>query len=256
MLDILKIIFCIPFLLYSCYSDIKTRRVTNYVWYIMLAGGVFFILNDFSKDGIAYLLRLFISVGLTFVFFFLYSLINSTLHIREIGGADIKLLIVLSILFPVYPTFQAGGHVFPQNMPLNFFVFSVLGDAVTVAIMIPIGLAVRNLMKMGLNIDKLTYIFLGYKTRISELANKHVWILQDFELVNGKVKTIYRRSGLETDDKTINKFKDLLEKGLINDEIWVTPKLPFMIPLTLGFFVAVFYGDLIFELTKYLVFRN
>jgi preflagellin peptidase FlaK len=45
------------------------------------------------------------------------------------------------------------------------------------------------------------------------------------------------------------------EKGLIKDDVWVTPGLPFMIPITLGFFVAAFYGDLITELTKYILFH-
>jgi preflagellin peptidase FlaK len=45
----------------------------------------------------------------------------------------------------------------------------------------------------------------------------------------------------------------LSEKGIINDEVWVTPGLPFMIPITLGFFVTVVYGDMITELTKYLI---
>ncbi len=36
MLDILNILFCTPFLLYTCYSDFKKRRVINDVWLIML----------------------------------------------------------------------------------------------------------------------------------------------------------------------------------------------------------------------------
>jgi preflagellin peptidase FlaK len=55
MLDILKLLFCMPFLLYACYSDIKKRRVTNDVWLIMLAGSIFFILYDTSKYGISYI---------------------------------------------------------------------------------------------------------------------------------------------------------------------------------------------------------
>jgi preflagellin peptidase FlaK len=58
MLDILKILFCTPFLLYACYSDLKKRRVTNDVWLIMLAGSIFFILYDTSKYGLSYLLTL------------------------------------------------------------------------------------------------------------------------------------------------------------------------------------------------------
>lgn len=255
MLDILKIIFCTPFLLYSCYSDIKTRRVSDYVWLAMLAGGAFFILYDLSKLGSPYLLRLFISAGLMFVFLYLYSHISALFRIREMGGADQKLLLVLSIIFPVYPTFQVVNLVFPLSMPMNFFAFSVLGDALVAAMMLPVGFAVYNLTKMGMHIDKPPYIFLGYKTRISELVGKRVWICQDFEEINGKIKTLYTRSGIEINEKTLAKFEKLLEKGLIKDEVWVTPKVPFMIPLTTGFFIAVFFGDFIFEIVNYAILR-
>ncbi|MCZ7393487.1 MAG: prepilin peptidase [Candidatus Methanoperedens sp.] len=253
MIDILKILFCIPFLIYSCYSDIKTRRVSDYVWYIMLAGGAFFILDAISNYGVLYLSRLLISAVLMYIFLEIYSRISNFFNIRMMGGADAKLLLVLSIIFPVYPTI---GNVFPLIVPLNLFAFSVLGDAVTVAMIIPIGFAIYNLTKVGLSIDKPAYIFVGYKTKISKLANKRVWIIQDFEEVNGRIKSNYKRGGIEIDEKAIAKLNNLLKKGLIKDEVWVTPKLPFMIPLTLGFFIAISYGDLIFELIRYLIFKN
>ena len=53
-------------------------------------------------------------------------------------------------------------------------------------------------------------------------------------------------------DKVMNELKKMSDKGLIKD-IWVTPGLPFMIPITLGFYVSIFYGDLITELTKYII---
>src|SRR3972149_2096929 len=156
MLHIWKLLFFTPFLLYSCYSDIKTHRVTNNLWLIM------------------------------FIFIFL------------------------------------------------------------------IGLAAYNIMKMGIRIDNPWYIFIGYKTKISQLVNKHVRLLQDLNIVDRDVELHYRRG--ELDDRIIHELKNLSEKGLIKDEVWVTPKLPFMIPMTMGFYVAVFYGDLASELTKYLIF--
>lgn len=252
MLDILKIIFCTPFLLYSCYSDIKTRRVSDNVWYVMLAGGVFFILYDISNYGIAYIVRLLVSVILMYLFLEIYSRLSAFFNIRMMGGADAKLLLVLSVIFPAYP---AINTVFPHIVPMNLFAFSVLGDAVAAAMVIPVGFAVYNLAKTGFRIDKPAYIFTGYKTKISELANKRIWLIQDFEEVNGTIKSGYKRGGMEIDETVLSKLNGLLEKGLIKDEVWVTPKVPFMIPLTLGFFIAVFYGDLIFELTKYLILK-
>ncbi|MCZ7400533.1 MAG: prepilin peptidase [Candidatus Methanoperedens sp.] len=256
LIDILKILFCAPFLLYSCYSDIKTRRVSDKVWYIMLGGGAFFILYEFADYGLFYLFRLFISAVLMYLFLEIYSRLSTFFNIRMMGGADAKLLLVLSIFFPIYPSFNIESHIFPLNLPFNFFAFSVLNDAVTVAIIIPIGFAAYNLIKLGFRVDKAAYIFMGYKTKISELSDKHVWIIQDFEDDNGKIKSFYKRGGIEIDEKSISKLKNLLKKGLIKDEVWITPKLPFMIPLTLGFFLAIFYGDLIFEIIKNLLLHK
>ncbi len=243
--DILKILFCVPFLIYSCYSDIKTRRVSNNVWLVMLTGAIFFILYDISTYGIAYLSRLFISAG--FIFVFVYILFQLGIF----GGADAKSLIVLSIILPTHPEFTL--HKPPA--PIDLFAFGVFGNAVLLTVVVPIGLALYNIIKTGLHFENPLYIFIGYKAKISELADKHIRLIQSFEMINGEVKFHFKRGGVEIDKKLISELKALSEKGLIKNEVWVTPGLPFMIPITLGFFVAVFYGDLITELTKFLILR-
>lgn len=247
MLDILKILFCTPFLIYSCFSDVKTRRVTNKLWLIMLAGGSPLILYDIYREGVAYLPRLFISVGLIFVLVYLLF------QFGTFGGADAKSLISLSIILPVYPKLYVSGVGFPVNKPLiDLFAFGIFGNAVLLTIVVPFGLAVYNLAKMGFHIDKPAYIFIGYKAKITELAGRHIKLIENFEVVDGAVKCHFKRGGIEINEEVISELKTLSDMGLIKEEIWVTPGLPFMIPITLGFFVAVFYGDLIFELTKHL----
>ncbi|NJD54754.1 MAG: peptidase A24 [Candidatus Methanoperedens sp.] len=248
MLDILKILFCIPFLIYSCYSDIKTRRVSNKLWIIMLAGGSFFVLNDIYTIGLDYIPRLLISAGLIFVFVYIIF------QLGTFGGADAKSLIVLSIILPAYPRFNILGFNFPLNDPLiDLFAFGIFGNAVLLTIFVPAGLAAYNLAKMGLHIDKPAYIFIGYKAKIKELSGRHIRLIEDFKEIDGTVKQQFKRGGVEINDNVISQLQTLIDKGLVKDEVWVTPGLPFMISITMGFFVAVFYGDLIFGLTKYLI---
>jgi len=247
MLDILKILFCTPYLLYSCYSDIKTRRVTNRLWLVMLAGGAFFVLYDIMTKGTQYIMLLFLSACLIFV------LVYILFQLGTFGGADAKSLIVISIILPSYPVFSAFGFDFPLNKPLfDLFSFGILGNAVLLTVVVPLGLGVYNISRMGLHIDNPLYIFIGYKSRISDLADKHIKLIQSVEEENGDVKFQFRRGGVEITEDVISELKNLSEKGLIKNEVWVTPGLPFMIPITLGFFVAVFYGDMITELTKYI----
>lgn len=250
MLDILKVLFIIPFLIYSCYSDIKTRRVSNNVWLVMLAGIIFFVMIDFLSGGLNYLKILLFSV--IFIFIFVYILFQ----IGTFGGADAKSLIMMSIILPVYPEIQVLTFNFPVNPPLiNIFALGIFGNAVLLTIVVPLGLAIYNIIKLGVKIDKPLYIFIGYKSKISDLANKHIKLIQDHEESNGTIKTRFKRGGVEVNEKTINDLNNLYKKGLIEEYVWVTPSLPFMIPITVGFFVAILYGDLIFELVKFLIFR-
>lgn len=250
LIDILKIIFCTPFLLYSCYTDMKTRRVVNRVWVIMLYGGALFVIYDIITKGVEYLPRLLISAG--FIFVFVYILFR----FGTFGGADAKSLIVLSIIMPAYPSLHVLGYSFPLKEPLiDLFALGIFSNAVLLTIIVPLGLAMINLVKMGYHIDKPLFIFIGYKTRISELAGRHVRLIHDYEVINGAVQTRFKRGGVDIDEEIISKLKSLSKRGLIEDDIWVTPSLPFMIPITAGFFVAVLYGDMIFELTKYVMFN-
>ena len=247
MLHIWKLLFFTPFLLYSCYSDIKTHRVTNNLLSIMLASGVVFMLFDILTHGISYILYVFISSG------FMFVIVYILFQLGIFGGADAKSLIVLSMIFPASPTFKAFEYSFPLHKPsIDSFAFSILGNAIMLIFIFLIGLAAYNIMKMGIRIDNPWYIFIGYTTKISQLVNKHVRLLQDLNIVDRDVELHYRRG--ELDDRIIHELKNLSEKGLIKDYVWVTPKLPFMIPMTMGFYVAVFYGDLASELTKYLIF--
>jgi len=159
MLEILKILFCMPFLLYSCYSDIKTRRVSNKLWLVMLALGSVFVVYDIWSYGLPYLFWIFISTGLTFAFVYILF------QLGVFGGADAKSLIVLSIIFPVYPDFSIFNSDFPIHDPLfkDLFAFGIFENAVLLTIVVPLGLAFYNLSKMGLHIDKPLYAFIGYK---------------------------------------------------------------------------------------------
>ncbi len=242
MFDILKLLFCAPFLTYSCYSDIKTRTVSNRVWKFMLAGAIPFLVYDIWASGIPYLWHIIVSTGIIFLITYILFFTGA------FGGADAKALIILSLLFPVYPAFTLHKPL------LGLFSFSLLSNAVLLAAVVPISLALYNI-KMGSSLDNPLYIFIGYKSKISELANKHIRLIQQFEIVNDTVKFHFKPRGIEIDENIISELDDLSNRGLIGDKVWVTPGLPFMIPITIGFFVTAIYGDIVFEVARYLLMK-
>ena len=75
---------------------------------------------------------------------------------------------------------------------------------------------------------------------IKKARDKFVWPLE--KIVDGKRKFAYMPKNFEIEDE-LNEF----EKNGIN-KIWITPKIPFMIPLLAGFICAFVLGDILYYL--------
>lgn len=247
MIEILKILFCMPFLLYTCYTDLKSRRVSNKVWKYMLASGSVFILYELFSEGVTYLKPLILSSVIVFVTIYVLF------QLGAFGGADAKGLIVLSILFPLYPFFSFSGTDYPiLGVPsIGLFAFTVLANALLMTTLVPLGMFCYNLLHFSPEmLKKPLYMFIGYRTEVSSLKYKqHLGLLEKFELdESGSLKRRYARAGLNFNANQRPELEEYMKKGLIEKEIWVTPGLPFMISITGGFVTAVIFGDLVFYL--------
>ncbi|NYT19272.1 MAG: peptidase A24 [Methanosarcinales archaeon] len=247
MIELLKVLVCAPFLIYACYSDIKTRRVTNGLWPKMLGAGAIFMAYDAFRYGIPYIKWTAISFILIFTFVYILFYMNA------FGGADAKVLMVISIILPIYPAMELFGRQLPIYgvPPLNLFTFSVFGNSVILTIIVPIGLFLYNLTQPSLKdtLKKPHYMFVGYRSPVSKLDKPHIRLMESFEEVDNGVSKKFTTAGTKLDEDTISKMKKYAENGLIDERVWVTPGLPFMIPITAGFIAAVIYGDLIFQIT-------
>ncbi|KKH97990.1 peptidase A24 [Methanosarcina sp. 1.H.T.1A.1] len=245
MIEILKILFTMPFLLYACYTDLKERRVSNRLWKYMLASGSVFVIYDVYTGGIPYLKSLIFSGVIVFVSIYILF------QLGAFGGGDAKGLIVLSILFPLYPVFLFSGELYPLLglPPVGLFAFTVLENALLVTTLVPLGMFCYNALHFSPDmLKKPLYMFIGYRTEVSSLKRKeHLALLEKFELdENGVVIRKFARTGLDFDANLKPELGEYVKKGLIEKEVWVTPGLPFMLSITAGFITAVVFGDLIF----------
>ncbi|MGM0771757.1 MAG: A24 family peptidase C-terminal domain-containing protein [Halobacteriota archaeon] len=247
MIELLKVLVCAPFLIYACYSDIKSRRVTNRLWPKMLGAGAIFMLYDAYRFGIPYIKWTAISFILIFTFVYILFYLNA------FGGADAKVLMVISLILPIYPAMELFGRQLPifGIPPLNLFTFSVFGNSVILTIIVPIGLFLYNMTQPSLKetLKKPHYMFVGYRTPVSKLDKPHIRLIEAFEEVDNEIRNKFTTSGTKLDNEEISRLQEYAENGLIDERVWVTPGLPFMIPITAGFIAAVVYGDLIFKLT-------
>jgi len=163
------------------------------------------------------------------------------------GGADAKALMCIMILFPIYPiietiTLNTSFFSIVADYPVTGFIFpfafTTLMNGALIMLFFIIGLLFYNISKHQL---KFPHALLGYKLPIKEIPNKFVWPME--RILNGKRKLmVMPDKDLNITDE-LKKFRKLGIKS-----IWVTPKIPFIIPIIIGLILTIFLGNILFEI--------
>ncbi len=225
--DITRLLVGLFILTYASYSDIKTRTASNKLWIIVSFVGGFLLTIEFLLNEIENIFYLIIIPIMIIIFYFLFQLLPF------FGGADVKALMSLAILVPFEPRilfYPLWGSIMP-------FSWIILSNSVFVYITIPISLFLYNLYKKNYEFP---HCFLGYKIDLDKAKKKFVWPLEN--IVHGRRKISYLSINKDVEE-IYNKFENIGVK-----KIWVTPKIPFMIPLLIGFISSFFIGDILFYL--------
>jgi len=225
LLDSIRLIIGVSILAYASYSDMKTRRAANILWIILAAIGLILLLIQFVLFGfenMLYLIFVPIMIGLMYVLF----------QMRLIfGGADAKALMSLAVLAPFQPVIGEFPLLGISFMPFPWTIFS---NAVIMFLIIPLSLFLVNLARRHVEFP---YMFLGYRMPVKKAKEKFVWPLE--KRVDGKRKFTYMPTHFDTEDE----WESFEHQGIT--EVWVTPKVPFMIPLLAGYICSFLIGDLL-----------
>jgi len=233
ILDVIRFIVGISILSYASYTDIKTRRASNMLWVIMGVIGAVLLLIQYltvNFENPYYLLFIPIMIGLMFALFQLRLIF---------GGADAKALMALAILVPLkpeilqFPVFEGSAIA----MPGSWILFS---NAILLFLFIPLSLLIFNLLKKNIEFP---YCVLGYKMSVEKAKQTFVWPLE--KIKDGKRKFSYMPKEFDIDEELL-----VFEKQGIK-EIWVTPKIPFMIPLLAGFIATFALGDILSQILQF-----
>ncbi len=172
------------------------------------------------------------AVIVMFVFFALLYWLNVIK-----GGADAKALIALSVVFPFYPIIGSLPLIhIPTELATVVFPFSflILFNAALLSISIPVGLLLYNLAKGDI---KFPAMLVGYRTTVEDAMKKFVWPM---ERAGGDKKLRYMPKEEDDDKKALEELK---QAGA--GRIWVTPKIPFLIPITAGIVFSAIVGNII-----------
>jgi preflagellin peptidase FlaK len=229
--DIIRFFIGIIILSYASYTDIKTRKASNILWLFMGSIGAIILVVQYITIGFE---NIFYLLFIPLMIVFMFILFNLRLIF---GGADAKAIMALAIFAPIHPKIFNFPLWDESIMPFSWVIFS---NAVIVFILIPISLLVYNIVKNNIEFP---YCFLGYKMSVKKAKQSFVWPLE--QIKNGKRKFIYMPKEFNV-EKELKTFEN---KGI--KEIWITPKIPFMIPLLAGFLVSFLFGDILFQIMKY-----
>ncbi len=156
------------------------------------------------------------------------------------GGADTKAMIVIAALVPLYPALP----LFPlivvdarlQDMLAIWFPFSfvVLADAVLTSLVVELGLFLHNVRYRNV---KFPHAFIGYKVRLDKVPS-HAWFM---DLIRDGKHVVEFHPRERQDREAIG--RDLRAAGFT--EAWVTPALPMLVFIWIGYMLAFIIGNLL-----------
>lgn len=218
-LDLLRLIAGMAILLYASYTDLKKREAADTLWFIMGGMGVvllFFSDYDWGKVVMSLVLTVPLAFGLLFA---------------GMGGADAKALLAIALMAPLFPHMDGVNlplWTAPVALPFPLIVFI---NALLLFLAIPVAFLMLNAMRGDLAFPA---CLLGYRMRASDVGDRFVWPMERIQ-DGRRVRTILPQKDV---DPTV--FGDV--------EIWVTPKVPFLVPLTAGYLLSFILGDIIYKI--------
>ncbi len=166
-------------------------------------------------------------------FYVLYMLMYAAGLLR--GGADAKCMISLTVAFPVYPEFWDFPIIsVPEGVVPAVFVFSaaVLFHALLFSLSGAAYIFLRNLRHGNIG-DRALH---GYLMDIDEAERSHVWPMDDTD-----GERLFRISIPEDPSEVYSRLRAHGEK-----EIWVTPMIPFILPVFASVVFTGLAGNLLF----------
>lgn len=209
----------------------------------MAGVGIAFAGYGAAEQGMAFLIQLIISVAITATVSYIFF------RLGFFGAADAKALICIAIFFPVQPGFIIFSHHFPLfgvSVPVVFpFALTVLLNAAVLALAIPISLFLRNLHNLGLKefMGNALMCFVAYRVNIDGLRNiRFARLTHKYDEIDGNLTRRYSLGGISLNSAEIEQLKAYHEEGKVAAAVWVTPELPFIMFIALGFLASCLLG--------------
>lgn len=253
-----KLLLCAVALGVASIQDWRTREVSDVIWLVMgCCGAAITVAELILEFSLSFLMVLVISVISCFLLGFgLY-------YLGFFGGADAKCLWCLGVTVPFNPLKKLAFNMLGPENPI--FSISIFNNSILTAAFLALGVLLFNAVRRVKrplftgNEERSLWkrsivVVLGYKMSVSRFLRKKDFYfpLEDFVIEGGLVKRRFRLLTRCVDDGSYEKIRELVDKGNVkgDEEIWVSPAIPLIVNMTVGFFIALFYGDLVLAIVK------
>jgi len=264
ILDGLRVLLSLSFLMYASWSDWKKREVSNRVWAVLAPLALLFTSVQyiiFRGDLLLYIVSVAVTSSLAVVLF----------YAGAFGGADAKALMCLSLALPQYPThFFSAFATFTVTLPVSpLFPITVFSNSVLLAASTVVYTLLRNLvwkLETGSKLfegfekesfgRKLLALLTGYKVDVTKLERHgYVYPLEDIDVIEGDQtdRKLLVMPKDENREQIVERISEAVRTGKIQNEIWVTPGLPMLIFITVGLLVALVFGDIVWIILGFLL---
>jgi preflagellin peptidase FlaK len=281
LLDLARLLLGTALLAFASFTDWRWRRAPNALWWVMAGAASLFLLVEAARDpaplagrwpyllGVPVLVVLasettlgdvaagalalagaagaFVEArvapdGLTAQWPYLVGIVAFAALIYAFwyfgliaGGADAKALMAIAVLLPFPLALGDSLPLLRDPLPGSF---GVLADSLVLFLVVPLALFTWNVAHGDV---RLPYALLGLKRKARDVTRGHAWPM---ELVDTEGKRSMRlfssRMSPSEADEAFGRVQ-----ALGDERVWVTPKIPYMLPLLGGFVCAFVLGDLL-----------
>ncbi len=151
------------------------------------------------------------------------------------GGADAKALVCLTLLFPLYPQ-PVLGHILPEYISFTFpFFINTLLLGALFSLSVPVFLFIMNASRGD---AALPMMFLGYRKKPEDVMIEKEWLME-YPAEDGTPARL-RKLGSSDDENMLKMVKSSGWKT-----VWVSPKIPFIVPLSIGLVFTLLFGNIL-----------
>jgi len=232
LLTLIRILIPLSGLAYASYKDWIEREVDDWIWIFSGAAGGSLTLVDliYGWDinlGLTLLISMALSIGLALAFYFL----------GFYGGADAKGIMVISLSLPIYyPPIKLHPFTGLASLSNGLLISLILLPAFFILNLIALarGEKIFDGFEHERTLRKIVAMFFG--VRVKNATRRKFWFPLETER-EGKRFFDFKLLGLEFEEAK-------------RDDCWMTPGLPLLISITIGFLFYVLVGDMLAVIIK------